>query len=92
MKRRLGLVAEPYKQGVNGGYIRAGQMLLALGIAGAALGTRSKLAGRLAGGVFLAASAATRWGVFHAGRASPSDPKYTVIPQRDRLDAPARTS
>ena len=32
-----------------------------------------------------AGSAATRWGVFHAGLASANDPKYTVVPQRERL-------
>jgi hypothetical protein len=34
----------------------------------------------------MGASAATRWGVFHAGLASARDPKYTVVPQRERLD------
>jgi hypothetical protein len=33
----------------------------------------------------MAASAATRWGIFHAGVASARDPKYTVVPQRERL-------
>ena len=33
----------------------------------------------------LAASACTRFGVFHAGMASSKDPKYTVVPQRERL-------
>ena len=30
-------------------------------------------------------AAARRWGVFHAGLASANDPKYTVVPQRERL-------
>jgi hypothetical protein len=35
----------------------------------------------------MAASAATRWGIFHAGLASARDPKYTVVPQRERREA-----
>ena len=27
---------------------------------------------------------ATRWGIFHAGIQSAKDPKYTIIPQRER--------
>jgi len=32
-----------------------------------------------------AASIATRWGIFHTGIASADDPKYTAVPQRERL-------
>ncbi|MGH3282204.1 MAG: NrfD/PsrC family molybdoenzyme membrane anchor subunit, partial [Trebonia sp.] len=39
----------------------------------------------VSGVALLAASAATRWGIFHAGLASAADPKYTVVPQRQRL-------
>ena len=46
---------------------------------------RSRVISALSGAALLAASAATRWGVFHAGLASADDPKYTVIPQRERL-------
>jgi len=45
-----------------------------------------------AGASLLAASAATRWGIFHAGLASAADPKYTVVPQRDRLRSRAAGS
>jgi len=38
----------------------------------------------------MAASAATRWGIFHAGLASAADPKYTVVPQRERREARQR--
>ncbi|MEN3309696.1 MAG: hypothetical protein V7603_5898, partial [Micromonosporaceae bacterium] len=34
----------------------------------------------------LAGSACTRFGIFYAGVASAEDPKYTVEPQRERLD------
>jgi hypothetical protein len=93
MTRRMGLVAEPYRTGRGGAYIRAGQVLGALGATGAALtGTPLLPAGRArrivavaSGAALIGASAATRWGIFHAGMASARDPKYTVVPQRERL-------
>jgi len=88
MRRRMGgLVAEPYHTGRAGGYLRAGQALSVLGAATAILGRRNRAACALSGAALLAASAATRWGIFHAGLASAADPKYTVVPQRDRLSA-----
>ncbi len=93
MTRRAGLAAEPYRSGRGGAYIRAGQALSVLGVAGALLGGTGGKRGRaisaLAGTSLLAASAATRWGIFHAGLASARDPAYTVVPQRDRLRARA---
>ena len=85
MERRVGLVAEPYSSGRGGTYVKAGKVLSMLGMAGAVLGRRSRLASALSGAALLAASAATRWGIYHAGMASADDPKYTVIPQRQRL-------
>ena len=37
-----------------------------------------------------AGSALTRFGVFEAGLQSARDPKYTVVPQRERLAARER--
>jgi DMSO reductase anchor subunit len=89
MERRIGMVAEPYSTGRGGAYVRAGQALAAVGVAGAVLGPvlgrRGRLAAALSGAALLAGSAATRWGIYHAGLASAADPKYTVIPQRRRL-------
>ncbi len=86
MRRRLGvLVAEPYDTGRGGAYIRAGQVLAVLGAVGAVLGRRNRAVAALSGAALLAASAATRLGIFHAGLASADDPRYTVIPQRTRL-------
>ena len=87
MNRRMGMVAEPYSAGRAGAYLRASQMLSAVGVTGALLGRRSRTVSALAGTALLGASAATRWAVFHAGLASAADPKYTVIPQRLRRDA-----
>jgi Polysulphide reductase, NrfD len=89
MERRLGMVAEPYRSGRSGAYLKASKALTALGAAGAVLGGRSTLVRRLAGAAFLAASVTTRWGVFQAGIVSANDPKYTVVPQRERLAARA---
>jgi sulfite exporter TauE/SafE len=93
MTKRIWMVAEPYRSGRGGGYIRAGQVLGALGATGAALsGTPLMPGGRLrravtagSGAALIAASLATRFGVFHAGMASARDPKYTIVPQRERL-------
>ena len=93
MTRRIGLVAEPYRAGRGGRYIRAGQALAAFGATGAALsgvpaiplGRSRRVLAAVSGAALIGASAATRWGVFHAGLASARDPKYTVVPQRKRL-------
>ena len=50
-----------------------------------------RVIGALSGAALLAASAATRWGIFHAGKESARDPRYTVIPQRQRLGERARS-
>ena len=40
----------------------------------------------------LTGSALQRFGVFEAGVESTKDPRYTVVPQRERLDAEARAA
>ncbi|MFC5745190.1 NrfD/PsrC family molybdoenzyme membrane anchor subunit [Actinomadura rugatobispora] len=83
MRRRLGLLAEPYRKGRGGALMRAAQALTVAGTAGAAFAAgRSRLGAALAGGALLAGSACTRFGVFEAGRASARDPHYTVAAQR----------
>lgn len=90
MTRRIGLSAEPYSTGRGGAYVQAGKVLSLAGLAGALLGRRNRLVSALSGATLLAASAATRWGVFHAGLQSADDPKYTVVPQRERLNSTDR--
>ncbi|MBO0865173.1 MAG: hypothetical protein J2P16_08895, partial [Mycobacterium sp.] len=53
---------------------------------------RSRPAAALCGLALLIGSALQRFGVFEAGVESTRDPKYVVVPQRERLDAgrPAR--
>jgi DMSO reductase anchor subunit len=86
MKRRIGMAAEPYSEGLGGRYVRLGTTLAAAGAAGILLGGRSRAAAALSGAALIAASAALRWGIFHAGMVSASDPRYTIVPQRRRLN------
>jgi hypothetical protein len=85
IENRLGLLSEPYRTGTPGRLLSAGRALTAAGVVGALLGRRSRLLSGLSGVALLAASAATRFGIFHGGVASARDPKYTVVPQRERL-------
>jgi hypothetical protein len=84
-ERRLGMVAETYREGRAGTLLRAAQLLTAAGAAsGLLLGHRSRPAAVAGGLALLAGSACTRFGIFAAGIASAQDPKYTVVPQRDQ--------
>jgi formate-dependent nitrite reductase membrane component NrfD len=83
--RRLGPLAEPYQSGRAGHLMEAAEILTASGLTAAALGGRNRAVAALAGAALVASSALTRFGVFYAGRESARDPKYTVVPQRDRL-------
>jgi hypothetical protein len=85
MKKRLGMIAEPYEQGRSGRLMTAAARLTAVGVGLSLLGWRSRPVSALAGITLMAASATTRFGVFEAGLASARDPKYTVIPQKERL-------
>lgn len=90
MRHRLGMIGETYRRGRAGRLMRAAAALSAAGAAGAAvLGGRSRTAAVLGGAALLTASACTRFGVFDAGMRSAEDPKYTVVPQRRRLEADA---
>jgi hypothetical protein len=82
-----GLVSEPYHEGRAGALLKAAKACTAVGAGLTALAGRTRL-GAIASGTLLAAgSLLTRFGVFDAGMASARDPKYTVIPQRQRSRA-----
>jgi hypothetical protein len=53
-------------------------------------GRRSRMVSRLAGATLVAASALTRFAIFEAGLVSVRDPKYVVIPQRERMEQRAK--
>lgn len=80
-----GILSEPYRTGRPGRLLRAGRALTAAGVAGALLGRKSRALSALSGLSLLAASVCTRFGIFEGGVASAKDPKYTVVPQRERL-------
>jgi hypothetical protein len=85
MERRMGMVGEPYGQGRSGLLMRSAKALTLAGAVGAVLGRRSRAVSALSGAALLTGSALTRLGVFEAGVQSAADPKYTVVPQRQRL-------
>lgn len=87
MKRRLGkLLAEPYEKGKAGRYEKIARVLTGAGAGLMGLaGRKSRAASVLGGALVLAGAATERWAVFEAGFQSARDPKYTVMPQRERL-------
>ena len=89
MSRSLGIAAEPLHEGKAGVLMKAGKALTALGGAGALAGRRSRVIAALSGAALVAGSVCTRFGIFHAGQASAQDPKYTIVPQRERANRPA---
>jgi formate-dependent nitrite reductase membrane component NrfD len=87
LMRRRGLSAETLSTGTAGRYLTWASTLSLIGVAvGGVIGRRSRTASAIGGAAVLAASALTRFGVFAAGVASAEDPKYTVVPQRERLE------
>jgi formate-dependent nitrite reductase membrane component NrfD len=87
MEQTMGLSAETLHTGEAGRLMRASKALTTAGALGAALvGGRSRGAAAVSGLMLMAGSACTRFGVFEAGQASAKDPKYTVVPQRERVD------
>jgi hypothetical protein len=85
MTRRLGMLAEPYHEGRPGLLLKIARTLTIGGVALSPFGRRSRIVSALAGGSYMAGSLLTRFGVFQAGLASAADPKYTVVPQRERV-------
>ena len=91
-KRMDPVAAEPLHHGTPGNLMRWAERLAVAGGLGATLfGGRSGRARRLlaaaSGITLMAASACTRFGVFEAGLESAKDPRYTMEPQRRRLEA-----
>jgi hypothetical protein len=87
MHQRLGMLAEPYTIGLAGRLTRAARAATTIGLAGSMVSPRSRVLSGLAGLSLVAGSVLTRFAVFNAGLASADDPKYTIVPQRERLKA-----
>jgi hypothetical protein len=86
MERRLGFVGEPYRAGAPHRLATAAKALTAAGSVLMARGGRRRSGAAAAGLALMAGAAAERWAIFQAGMASAKDPRYTVGPQRDRLE------
>jgi hypothetical protein len=82
-----GLVSEPYHLGKAGKLLRAAKACTVGGAGLTALAGRHRVGSLLGGALLAAGSVLTRMGIFEAGMASSRDPKYTVIPQKERLAA-----
>jgi hypothetical protein len=82
-----GIVSEPYTIGRAGTLLRAAKRCTIGGAGLTVLAGRTRVGAVLGGALLAVGSALTRFGVFDAGMASAKDPKYTVIPQRERLAA-----
>jgi formate-dependent nitrite reductase membrane component NrfD len=88
MQHRLGFVGEVYKQEAAGKLARVSKALTAAGAAVLAThGRRSRGAAVAGSALVLAGELALRWSVFRAGFQSARDPRYTVIPQKQRKGA-----
>jgi hypothetical protein len=86
MERRLGEIGEPYREGRGARFGRASK---ALNLTGAGLlATGRGRRGRTAAGaaMVLGGAICQRWSVYSAGFPSARDPKYTVGPQRARVE------
>lgn len=86
MEKAMGITAEPLHQGTPGRLMRLSKALTLAGTAGTLLvGRRSRFGAALSGAALLAGSACLRFGVFEAGQESARDPRYVVVPQRERV-------
>ncbi len=85
MERSMGMTSEPLHHGTAGRLMQAAQAFTVVGAAGTLLAGRSRTVAVLAGASLMAGSVCTRFGIFEAGQESAKDPKYTVVPQRERL-------
>ena len=86
MESVMGVTAEPLHAGAPGKLMRASRTLTSIGALGTLVGRRSRVASVVSGAALVAGSACTRFGIFEAGQESARDPKYTVVPQRERLN------
>lgn len=86
MESDLDVTAEPLREGTAGRLLKAAKVLTASGAALAAVGRRRRDVSAVAGVALLAGSVCTRFGIFHAGQQSARNPRYTVVPQRRRLE------
>ena len=93
MERNMGISAETLHRGKAQRLMDASRALTLGGALGTiTLGSRHPGVARVAGAALLAGSVCTRFAIFEAGQASARDPRYTVVPQRERLAASTAAS
>jgi formate-dependent nitrite reductase membrane component NrfD len=91
METSMGVTAEPLHQGRPGMLMRANKVLAGVSVVGSLLAGRSRAGAMAAGVAALASSVCARFGIFYAGQESARDPKYTVLPQRERVESTGHT-
>ncbi|HLM07711.1 MAG TPA: NrfD/PsrC family molybdoenzyme membrane anchor subunit [Blastococcus sp.] len=82
-----GIVSEPFHEGRAGTLLRAAKACTTAGAGLTVVAGRSRVGSIASGALLAAGSLLTRFGVFDAGMVSARDPKYTVVPQRERMAA-----
>ena len=87
VETRLGLQSEAFHLPRPRRLLQAARLLTAAGAAGALVSRRSRVLSGLSGLALVAGSACTRFGIYQGGVESAKDPRYTVVPQRERLEA-----
>ncbi len=90
IERHPGVVRQAWTTGRAHQLHRAADLLTLGGaVAAVTVARRSRVGAAAAGLALLGGSALQRFGTFQAGIASTEDPKYVVVPQRERLNARA---
>jgi hypothetical protein len=89
MTRDMGLSAEALRSGKAKRLMDASRALTAGGAVGTIVLGRHRALAPFVGAALVAGSICTRFAIFEAGQASARDPRYTVIPQRQRIDSNA---
>ncbi|HEV8116006.1 MAG TPA: hypothetical protein VGP53_07195, partial [Acidimicrobiales bacterium] len=87
LEHRLGLHSQAYRAPGPSRLLRLARSLGIAGVAVGIAGRRSRALSGLAGTALLAGSVCSRFGVYQAGLVSAADPAFTVLPQRERLEA-----
>lgn len=87
MEARMGLAKEAFEEGKAERFRKGARAALVAGVVCSLVAKRGRVLHRLAGGLLLLGSALTRFAIFEAGMSSARDPRYTVVPQRARLEA-----
>jgi hypothetical protein len=78
-------LAEPYERDGARRFDKLSKVCTVAGATLMALFGRRRTSAAAGGALILAGSALARWSIFRAGFQSARDPKYTVVPQRERL-------